>query len=235
MTKLTLFLAAAATSSSSSWPRAEASSYLHSNAFGLPMKIRDASHSDISSIRSLLTNARLPSLDDEDVPNFLVAEETGTKPRIIGCGQIKSIFRSQQCEWYELASLCIDPSVRSKGIGSILTKKLLANARDSGDGKKLMFVALMTSCSRLSFYEQFGFKEVLIVEKASNAGGEDGESETELCVPKAMRTTVLSSQKYFKDRLANINETDPSYERLKNVRVVCMSIKLENVKKEEVH
>lgn len=81
----------------------------------------------------------------EDVWEFTVAEEDG---KILGCGALK-FYNS---ELAEIRSLCIDATLKSKGIGRMITEALLDEAERYG----LRTIFALTTVP--AFFERLGFQ-----------------------------------------------------------------------------
>ncbi|MFZ0962986.1 MAG: N-acetyltransferase [Terriglobia bacterium] len=116
------------------------------------MTIRKAKLKDVPEIHRLITHyARKRILLPrtlinlyEDVWEFLVAEDEG---KLVGCGALK--LYSQQLA--EIRSLCVDETLKSKGIGCELVKALLDQAETIG--LRSVFALTITP----AFFEKLGF------------------------------------------------------------------------------
>lgn len=118
------------------------------------MRIRKAELRDVPAIFELMNHyvaerILLPRpLTDlyEDVREFTVAEEDG---KLLGCGALK--FYNQ--ELAEVRSLCVDATLKVKGIGRSITEALVDEAGRCG----LKTVFALTSVP--SFFEKLGFQQ----------------------------------------------------------------------------
>jgi amino-acid N-acetyltransferase len=123
---------------------------MNESSFSLPSEcsIRPASAQDIKSIRMLVWSARL---DPTQLrwQQFWVIECNGD---LVACGQLRNFAGAQ-----ELGSLVVMKDWRDRGLGSYLTKHLIAQATQP----------LYLEClgKRLAtFYTRFGFVEVPVQE-----------------------------------------------------------------------
>ncbi len=123
---------------------------MNESSFSLPPQcaIRPACDRDIKSIRMLVWSAKL---DPTQLrwQQFWVIECDG---KLAACGQLRNFAGAQ-----ELGSLVVAKDWRDRGLGSYLTKYLIAQATEP----------LYLEClgKRLaSFYTRFGFAEVSVQE-----------------------------------------------------------------------
>jgi amino-acid N-acetyltransferase len=102
---------------------------------------RDASSNDLPYILEIV---RSVSGDYKDVvpEQFLIAEDEN---KIVGCVRIK-----KTTDFFELASLCVSPEYRGKGIGSNLVIKILKRFNNRP-------IYLLCSEKRQGFYQNLGF------------------------------------------------------------------------------
>ncbi len=118
--------------------------------------IRKAELRDVPAIFSMISHyaaerIMLPRpLTDlyESVREFLVAGNQ--KGEIAGCGALKLY----NAELAEIRSLCVNPKIQHRGIGRLLTEKLLAEAESFG--LKTVFALTTTP----EFFAKCGFREV---------------------------------------------------------------------------
>jgi amino-acid N-acetyltransferase len=119
------------------------------------LKIRKAKLSDVTELHRLINHyagerIMLPrTLTDlyENVWEFSVAEEDG---RLLGCGALKLYNQ----EVAEIRSLCVDETLKSKGIGREIADELLNEAE--AFGLKTVFALTVAP----AFFERLGFREV---------------------------------------------------------------------------
>lgn len=118
------------------------------------MVIRKAALRDVFQLFELINryarqNVMLPrTLSDlhEHVWEFTVAEEGG---RVLGCGALK--FYNQ--ELAEIRSLCVEPGLETRGLGSSLVESLLDEAERYG--LKSVFALTLAP----DFFRKCGFRE----------------------------------------------------------------------------
>ncbi len=115
----------------------------------MTVKIRPATAADAKKIKALIREVRINpmSLDWE---RFLVADDEG---EFVGCIQVKP---HKEPGVRELASVAVVPNRQGQGIGSMLMRAMLE--REPG--------LLYLTCLRhnVSYYEQFGFRELELKE-----------------------------------------------------------------------
>lgn len=120
------------------------------------MTIRKAKLTDVPNIHRLVNHyaderIMLPrTLTDlyENVWEFtVVAEEDG---RLVGCGALKLYNQ----EVAEIRSLCVDETLKTKGIGRMIMEELLDEAE--GFGLKTVFALTVAP----AFFEKLGFRQV---------------------------------------------------------------------------
>jgi amino-acid N-acetyltransferase len=119
------------------------------------LTIRKAKLNDVPQMHELINHYAgehimlVRTLTDlyENVWEFTVAEEDG---RLLGCGALKLYNQ----EFAEIRSLCVDESLKSKGIGQEITEELLLEAERFG--VKTVFALTVAS----PFFEKQGFREV---------------------------------------------------------------------------
>ena len=117
------------------------------------MTVRKARFQDVPGIHRLVSHyaaerLMLPRpLGDiyENVWEFTVAEEEG---RVVGCGAL----RLYSNELAEIRSLCVDASLKSRGIGKQMVEELLHEAKVLG----LQTVFALTIAP--AFFEKLGFR-----------------------------------------------------------------------------
>ena len=83
----------------------------------------------------------------ENVWEFAVAEQEG---KLLGCGALK--LYSQDVA--EIRSLCVEPAVKSNGVGREIMERLLEEAGEFG--LKTVFALTVAP----GFFEKIGFREV---------------------------------------------------------------------------
>ena len=119
------------------------------------MTIRKAKLTDVPDIHRLVNHyagerIMLPrTLTDlyENVWEFTVAEEDG---KLLGCGALKLYNQ----EVAEIRSLCVDESLKSKGIGREVMEELLDEAETFG--LKTVFALTVAP----AFFEKLGFHQI---------------------------------------------------------------------------
>lgn len=121
----------------------------------MALTIRKAKLSDVAELHRLINHyagerIMLPrTLTDlyENVWEFSIAEEDG---RLLGCGALKLYNQ----EVAEIRSLCVDETLKSKGIGREIADELLNEAE--AFGLKTVFALTVAP----TFFEKLGFREV---------------------------------------------------------------------------
>jgi amino-acid N-acetyltransferase len=121
----------------------------------MSLTIRKAKLSDVAELHRLINHyagerIMLPrTLTDlyENVWEFSIAEEDG---RLLGCGALKLYNQ----EVAEIRSLCVDETLKSKGIGREIADELLNEAE--AFGLKTVFALTVAP----AFFEKLGFREV---------------------------------------------------------------------------
>jgi amino-acid N-acetyltransferase len=117
--------------------------------------VRKAKLNDVPAIHRLVNHyaeerIMLPrTLTDlyENVWEFTVAEDEG---RVVGCGALK-LYSPDVAE---IRSLCVDETLKSKGIGREVVEELLNEAE--GFGLKTVFALSVAP----TFFEKLGFHEI---------------------------------------------------------------------------
>jgi len=117
--------------------------------------IRKAELKDVPALFGLISQyaarqlvlPRTPGELYENIWEFTVAEEEG---RVIGCGALR-IYSE---EIAEIRSLCVAADQQKTGIGSALTKSLLAEA------ERLRLKTVFALTVATGFFTKFGFREV---------------------------------------------------------------------------
>ena len=97
------------------------------------LRIRPARTADVRAIRTLVDtyapDRRLLSKATvtlyEAVPEFVVGELDG---EVVGCGAVHVMWE----DLAEVRTVAVDPSLRGKGVGSVMLQHLLQRARDLG-------------------------------------------------------------------------------------------------------
>ena len=119
------------------------------------LRIRPARTSDVRAIRRLVDtyapDRRLLSKATvtlyEAVPEFVVGELDG---EVVGCGAVHVMWE----DLAEVRTVAVDPSLRGKGVGSVMLEHLLAHARDLGVAR----VFCLTF--ETEFFGRHGFVEI---------------------------------------------------------------------------
>ncbi len=119
------------------------------------LTIRKATLKDVPDVHRLINHyaaervmlARTLTDLYENVWEFTVAEEDG---KLLGCGALKLYNQ----EVAEIRSLCVEPTVRSSGVGREITGRLLEEAEEFG--LKTVFALTLSP----GFFEKVGFREV---------------------------------------------------------------------------
>ena len=119
------------------------------------LRIRPARTSDVRAIRRLVDtyapDRRLLSKATvtlyEAVPEFVVGELDG---EVVGCGAVHVMWE----DLAEVRTVAVDPSLRGKGVGSVMLEHLLARARDLGVAR----VFCLTF--ETEFFGRHGFVEI---------------------------------------------------------------------------
>jgi amino-acid N-acetyltransferase len=117
--------------------------------------VRPARTSDVRAIRSLIDtysrDGRLLSKATvtlyEAVPEFVVGELDG---EVVGCGAVHVMWE----DLAEVRTVAVHPSLRGKGVGSVMLEHLLARARDLGVAR----VFCLTF--ETEFFGRHGFVEI---------------------------------------------------------------------------
>lgn len=110
---------------------------------GLVVNYRAGTQSDELGIRKCLAMELMNPLSIK-AENFEIATEERSQ-RTIGFGQIREMG-----DYYELASLYVDPSFRGQGIGSKLVERLVGRVDATS-------VYLLTLDETIDFYNRLGF------------------------------------------------------------------------------
>jgi len=119
------------------------------------LRIRPARTSDVRAIRRLVDtyapDRRLLSKATvtlyEAVPEFVVGELDG---EVVGCGAVHVMWE----DLAEVRTVAVDPSLRGKGVGSVMLQHLLQRARDLGVSR----VFCLTF--ETEFFGRHGFVEI---------------------------------------------------------------------------
>ena len=120
------------------------------------VEVRSARLVDVRAIRALVdgyAEKRILLAKElvhlyEDVQDFVVAEdEHGT---VVGCGALHPLWE----DIAEVRTVAVDPSVRGRGVGSLLMGELVARARNLGVGRVFVLTFEVT------FFERHGFHEI---------------------------------------------------------------------------
>jgi len=119
------------------------------------LRIRPARTTDVRAIRRLVDtyapDRRLLSKATvtlyEAVPEFVVGELDG---EVVGCGAVHVMWE----DLAEVRTVAVDPSLRGKGVGSVMLEHLLARARDLGVAR----VFCLTF--ETEFFGRHGFVEI---------------------------------------------------------------------------
>lgn len=113
------------------------------------LTFRGAEQSDWDAVATLLAAANLP-LDgaEENLPGFLLAYQDGV---LAGCAALES-YGSHAL----LRSVAISEAQRGKGLGSMLVRKMLDQARAAG----IEDVVLLTTTAA-DFFPRFGFRVIM--------------------------------------------------------------------------
>jgi len=119
------------------------------------LSIRPARTSDVRAIRRLVDTyapeRRLLSKATvtlyEAVPEFVVGELDG---EVVGCGAVHVMWE----DLAEVRTVAVDPSLRGKGVGSVMLQHLLQRARDLGVSR----VFCLTF--ETEFFGRHGFVEI---------------------------------------------------------------------------
>jgi amino-acid N-acetyltransferase len=119
------------------------------------LTIRKATLKDVPEVHRLINHyaaervmlARTLTDLYENVWEFTVAEEDG---KLLGCGALKLYNQ----EVAEIRSLCVEPTVKSNGVGREITGRLLDEAEEFG--LKTVFALTLSP----GFFEKVGFRQV---------------------------------------------------------------------------
>ena len=119
------------------------------------LRIRPARTADVRAIRRLVDtyapDRRLLSKATvtlyEAVPEFVVGELDG---EVVGCGAVHVMWE----DLAEVRTVAVDPSLRGKGVGSVMLQHLLQRARDLGVSR----VFCLTF--ETEFFGRHGFVEI---------------------------------------------------------------------------
>jgi amino-acid N-acetyltransferase len=119
------------------------------------LRIRPARTADVRAIRRLVDtyapDRRLLSKATvtlyEAVPEFVVGELDG---EVVGCGAVHVMWE----DLAEVRTVAVDPSLRGKGVGSVMLKHLLQRARDLGV-RRVFCLTFETE-----FFGRHGFVEI---------------------------------------------------------------------------
>jgi amino-acid N-acetyltransferase len=119
------------------------------------LRIRPARTADVRAIRRLVDtyapDRRLLSKATvtlyEAVPEFVVGELDG---EVVGCGAVHVMWE----DLAEVRTVAVDPSLRGKGVGSVMLQHLLQRARDLGV-KRVFCLTFETE-----FFGRHGFVEI---------------------------------------------------------------------------
>jgi N-acetylglutamate synthase-like GNAT family acetyltransferase len=112
------------------------------------MEFRFAGNQDLNRIQALLQSAGLPYQDiEEHLHSFILASENS---KLLGCAGLE-IYDGLAL----LRSVAVEKEMRNKGVGSILTKKILAYAQE----QNIHQIFLLTTTAS-SFFQQLGFAEI---------------------------------------------------------------------------
>ena len=109
----------------------------------IPITIRRATADDQPVIRRMVRQARLDPTHLK-WPNFVVAEHAGS---VVGIGQVRPYPAGR-----ELGSLVVREDLRGRGIGRLITERLLND--EPG------IVYLECAADMTPYYERFGFREI---------------------------------------------------------------------------
>ena len=119
------------------------------------LRIRPARTADVRAIRRLVDtyapDRRLLSKATvtlyEAVPEFVVGELDG---EVVGCGAVHVMWE----DLAEVRTVAVDPSLRGKGVGSVMLQHLIVRARDLGV-KRVFCLTFETE-----FFGRHGFVEI---------------------------------------------------------------------------
>ena len=119
------------------------------------LRIRPARTADVRAIRRLVDtyapDRRLLSKATvtlyEAVPEFVVGELDG---EVVGCGAVHVMWE----DLAEVRTVAVDPSLRGKGVGSVMVQHLLQRARDLGV-RRVFCLTFETE-----FFGRHGFVEI---------------------------------------------------------------------------
>ena len=117
--------------------------------------LRRARTRDVRSIRSLVdqyVDARILLQKEsvqlyEDIQDFWVADDSG---RVVGCGALHPLWE----DLAEIRTVAVDPSVRGRGVGHRLVKRLVETARELGVARVFVLTFEVT------FFERHGFEPI---------------------------------------------------------------------------
>ncbi|HEX5018030.1 MAG TPA: amino-acid N-acetyltransferase [Actinomycetes bacterium] len=120
-----------------------------------PVEVREARTSDVAAIRALVDTyaadrillSKATVTLYEDVQEFYVAEVDGA---VIGCGALHVLWE----DLAEVRTLAVDKEYRGRGIGDLLLRRLLQQARHIGVAR----VFCLTF--EVAFFERHGFTEI---------------------------------------------------------------------------
>jgi amino-acid N-acetyltransferase len=120
-----------------------------------PVEIREARTSDVSTIRHLVDEyaadrillSKATVTLYEDVQEFYVAEVEGT---VVGCGALHVLWE----DLAEVRTLAVDAKFRRRGIGDLLLRRLLQQAKHIG------VTRVFCLTFEVSFFSRHGFSEI---------------------------------------------------------------------------
>ena len=120
-----------------------------------PVEIREARTADVSTIRHLVDEyaadrillSKATVTLYEDVQEFYVAEVDGT---VVGCGALHVLWE----DLAEVRTLAVDAKFRRRGIGDLLLRRLLQQARHIG------VTRVFCLTFEVSFFSRHGFSEI---------------------------------------------------------------------------
>lgn len=118
------------------------------NALASGARLRPAQIADLPAIEQLLTESHLPLAGvSETLPGFVVAEADGT---IVGTAALEVC-----CDDALLRSVAVAPEWRSRGLGSALVTRVIADAEARG----LRALYLLTTTAE-HYFPSFGFHQI---------------------------------------------------------------------------
>ena len=132
--------------------------------------IRKAEDGDIEPVQTLLSTYFL-DMDGVDIGDFIVAKSGG---RVLGCAAVINQ------KYPELHSIAVHPNHRSRGIGALLVKHIVANAPDRWE-----YLYVRTTAP--DFFERVGFLKLQDREKTTLWADCAGCDKFEGCRQSAMR------------------------------------------------